>query len=232
MAKYPWGEDAVPGSLVGAAMVLSALLVGVILAAAGPSGAAGVGGASVRELRGVALLTVAYVASFYSMLGAQIHLKMASASSEAHNIGERAVYNTLEQMFPFLLSLWLHAAFVNPATSVPLGWAYVALRHLYPMAYGFYGKFNLLAELVTAPNYTVIWWFLLAIVARCGFDVDLHRRVQDVSPLLLPVVAFGALFVCLFMFFGLGACTGSIIRRGDEWEKTRSAAAEPMLAKQ
>merc|ERR1712232_1102878 len=88
--------------------------------------------ASGSQLRGVAMVSLAHLCSYYAMIGAQVNLKSKDVSPEAKNIADRAVVNTLEQTWPFLLALWVHACFVNPVTSVPLGWFYVVLRFFYP----------------------------------------------------------------------------------------------------
>jgi hypothetical protein len=49
---------------------------------------------------------------------------------------DRAVANTHEQMVPFLLTMWLHAAFLSPERAAALGGVYVLLRALYPALLG------------------------------------------------------------------------------------------------
>jgi uncharacterized MAPEG superfamily protein len=49
---------------------------------------------------------------------------------------DRAVQNTLEQMGPFLVPLWVHAVFVSPTVATNLGVVYVLLRALYPVLLG------------------------------------------------------------------------------------------------
>lgn len=49
---------------------------------------------------------------------------------------DRAVANTLEQMGPFLTTLWLHAVLVSPRSATALGLAYVVIRAIYPFLLG------------------------------------------------------------------------------------------------
>jgi hypothetical protein len=75
---------------------------------------------------------------------------------------DRIVGNTQEQMVPFLLSMWLHAAFVSPARASVLGLAYVILRATYPFLLG-----SSLSKtqskrvfFVTGPCYGIIFYLL------------------------------------------------------------------------
>lgn len=197
-------------------IVVSACCVGGILGQKGPDGAVDEM-ASGKDLHGVALVSVAHVCSFFAMLGGQ--LSTNNGSDNAKRIAERTMMNTMEQTWPFLLCLWLHAIFVDPVTSVPLGWFYVAMRYLYSIFYGWYGQFTLLGEISTQPNYCVIFWFVLAIVAKCHFGIHLHETVAATSPFLLPLAAFGGSIVCMVLFMGFGGIEGGIIRRGDRWQK-------------
>jgi hypothetical protein len=48
----------------------------------------------------------------------------------------RTVANTMEQSFPFLVGLWLHAVMLNPLKAAQLGWAWIAVRAFYPLVFG------------------------------------------------------------------------------------------------
>lgn len=49
---------------------------------------------------------------------------------------ERTFLNTLEQMPPFLIALWIHACFVEPNSAAIAGAVYVVARALYPFLLG------------------------------------------------------------------------------------------------
>jgi uncharacterized MAPEG superfamily protein len=72
-------------------------------------------------------------------------------------LGDRAVGNTLEQLVPFVGSLWLYALTVGPQHTAITGWTYVASRALYPPLFWAGSPYILLA---TVPGYLVIWFHL------------------------------------------------------------------------
>ena len=72
-------------------------------------------------------------------------------------LGDRAVGNTLEQLVPFVGSLWLYALTVGPQHTAVTGWTYVASRALYPPLFWAGSPFILLS---TVPGYLVIWFHL------------------------------------------------------------------------
>merc|ERR1712071_729988 len=56
---------------------------------------------------------------------------------------DRCVGNLLEQLLPFLVSLYGHAVFVNVSHATKLGWAWILFRSYYGI-----------------PAYACIWWML------------------------------------------------------------------------
>jgi uncharacterized MAPEG superfamily protein len=48
---------------------------------------------------------------------------------------DRTVGNMMEQSFPFLLSLWLHAIFISVDGAAKLGWAWLLSRVIYPAVF-------------------------------------------------------------------------------------------------
>jgi len=52
-------------------------------------------------------------------------------------LGDRTAGNMQEQSLPFLLALWLHAAFVpgGAHSAAPLGWAWLLARAMYPFVF-------------------------------------------------------------------------------------------------
>jgi len=219
MAKYPWGDQAfsMPGMMV--FVVVSGLLIGGLLGKAGPSAAVGDEFPTVSSLRGVALVTCAFVGSWYIFLGNQVGVKFtqglsADVAAQAAMIADRGVYNALEQGFPFLALLWLHALFVNPETARLLGWVWVCARFLYPITYGMYGVFNLAVEFAMQPNYVINFYFLLAVVHKCWGGEDLHTKVDAVSPWLMPLIGLACGFIAIVFFLILAKPSTSIIING------------------
>jgi hypothetical protein len=100
---------------------------------------------------GPVLVTVAYLALWYLLLLRQTRAKYrlkAQYESDGKVFDryfgqdpemlsvDRAAQNTLEQMGPFLVSLWLFASFVSPQHAGWYGGAYVLLRAVYPLMLG------------------------------------------------------------------------------------------------
>jgi len=108
--------------------------------------------ALLSSLTSVALVTVAYFLLWYYLLifvqrkakyGLQARYAEQGAifdryfgQDEEMLAADRAVANTLEQMGPFLASLWLFAVFVSPTQATWLGGLYVVLRAFYPLLLG------------------------------------------------------------------------------------------------
>lgn len=82
---------------------------------------------------------------------------------------DRAVINTHEQMIPFLVSMWLHAAVVSPSHAARLGVVYVVLRAIYPILLGrrLSGTQSKRVFLVTGPSYAIVFYLL----GRAVFEV-------------------------------------------------------------
>jgi hypothetical protein len=137
----------------------------------------------------------------------------------ANKIAERGLMNTVEQSGPFLLTLWLHAIFVNPDVSTMFGALYVALRFFYGLCYGAYGEMNLSVQVITQSNYIVVGWWLTAIVVKCCYGVDLHQTIHSVSPyLLIPAAFFCGSFVVVGLgYIAIGQPGGRYIVEGVKW---------------
>ena len=107
---------------------------------------------NLTQFRGPVLVTVVYFVMWYSFLfGLQTRTKYRlKARYEQEGkvfdryfgqdpemlAADRAVANTLEQMGPFLVSLWLFACFVSTTYATTLGAIYIALRSVYPFLLG------------------------------------------------------------------------------------------------
>jgi len=219
--------------VVGAMTVVAGLVVGGFLAHAGPGAAVGVVFPTPQALQGVAVVTCAFMLMWYTMLGHQVQMKFGACdgqdkdvATQAALVADRSVANTLEQAIPFLSLLWLHAIFVNPETSKVLGWIYVVTRFFYPWTYGFYGQFNTAVELVTQPNYVVIFYFLIAVWHKCASGDDLHTKVHDASPWLMLLLGVAVSFVSFIFFLGVAALGAKIIVRGVAKDMGKYVAAD------
>lgn len=205
MAKYPWGDAVfvMPSVFVG--LALGVIIVGALLVGYGPEGAIGDVFPTVTDLTPLAGVTGVWVFVWYTLLGNQVAVKFAQGHPAEYtevgsHIALRGVVNTLEQSVPFLALAWLHALFVNPTTTVPLAVTFVVLRFFYPFAYGMYGQFNSMVELLQQPTYVVIWYLLFALLYKCWKGGDLHSDVTSTHPALMFLVALLAGFTCTLTF--------------------------------
>lgn len=73
---------------------------------------------------------------------------------------QRTVGNTMEQAFPFLMGLWLHAAFVSPSSAASVGYIYVITRSYYPFAFYLGLPYLLLS---TVPGYACIFYLFFQV---------------------------------------------------------------------
>lgn len=153
-ASFPWGNEPFAIALMPACMVIGAVGVATAVALTKPSGPMN---GSLELARGPVLVTLTWIWGFYNCIGAQLGVKMGDkGDAKAAFVAERSLMNTLEQSVPFLSLLWMQAAFVDAAIATSVGWFYVALRMLYPLAYTYYGGFSMLCEFITQPNYACI----------------------------------------------------------------------------
>jgi len=201
-------------------MVVSALLLGVLLALTGTEGAA----IPEKALQPVAVVTCAFCLMWYIFLGNQVGIKFTQGLPEdvaatAKNVADRSVGNTMEQAIPFLVLLWLEAIFVNPRIATILGWIYVVFRFLYPVFFGMYGTFTVLVEASTQPNYIIINYFLLTVFFKCACDVDLHAKISATSPWLMLPFMLGVGLFTFIVFLLLAKPTTLLIIAGAKKEK-------------
>lgn len=79
---------------------------------------------------------------------------------------DRLQLNTLEQMVPFLTTMWLNAVFVSPRWATVLGVVYILARAVYPLAMGARlgrgVRFQILFS--TLPGYLIIGTFLVSLL--------------------------------------------------------------------
>ena len=95
-------------------------------------------------------------------------LKYSSAENDRLLLTlNRSVGNIMEQMVPFLASLWLHALTLSPRRAAIIGAIYTLLRSFYPFAF-YRGIVPLF--LVTFPNYFCILYLIAPVVWTCLFQ--------------------------------------------------------------
>jgi len=220
MAKFPWGDQPNPMGLMCGLMVVTALALGVLLALTGTEGAA----VPETALHPVAVVTCVFCLMWYIFLGNQVGIKFTQGlpddvAATAKNIADRSVGNTMEQAIPFLVLLWLEAVFVNPRIATILGWIYVVFRFFYPVFFGMYGTFTVLVEASTQPNYIVIFYFLLTVLFKCAFDIDLHATISATSPWLMLPFMLGVGLCAFIVFLLLAKPTTMLIIAGAKKEK-------------
>jgi len=81
-------------------------------------------------------------------------IKYASTSGLGF-VSDRTFLNMLEQSPAFLTSLWMHAAFVSPASAAQAGWVYIGFRALYPFVFSMGVPWLFIS---TFPTYGVVWY--------------------------------------------------------------------------
>jgi len=219
MAKFPWGDDAFPLPLMFAMTGATAVGLGVVLATSGPADAVGDGFPSAVALHPTVVVTCVFLVMWYIFLGNQVSVKFTpglpdDVQTEAKNIADRTVGNTLEQALPFLVLMWLEAIFVNPRTAMILGWFYVVTRFFYPLLWGAYGQFNVLIELATQPNYIITFYYLLTVFFKCGCGIDLHTKIDAASPWLMPLFTLACGMCSFICFLLLGGVSTKFIING------------------
>eukprot|EP00746_Dinoflagellata_sp_MGD_P165126 gnl/MRDRNA2_/MRDRNA2_94218_c0_seq1.p1 gnl/MRDRNA2_/MRDRNA2_94218_c0~~gnl/MRDRNA2_/MRDRNA2_94218_c0_seq1.p1 ORF type:complete len:235 (-),score=25.13 gnl/MRDRNA2_/MRDRNA2_94218_c0_seq1:571-1275(-) len=231
MAKYPWGDHPFPMPVFGLTLLWGVFVVATTLFVCGPDGAVDLDGpVSLKSLGGVALVTAGWVVMFYLFLGTQVVLNVAAMGGEyvdpdAKNIALRGMMNTLEQMGPFFSSLWLHAIFVNPKTSVALGWVYVVLRLFYTPLYGLYGHFTVVVEFSTTANYYIISYFLLAVAVKVQCEKDLHTELAAISPFMVFASTFGVMIIFQIVLMVAPSPIAKTITKGCAWDKALKGQA-------
>eukprot|EP01129_Flabellula_baltica_P014089 TRINITY_DN667_c0_g1_i2.p1 TRINITY_DN667_c0_g1~~TRINITY_DN667_c0_g1_i2.p1 ORF type:complete len:108 (+),score=6.83 TRINITY_DN667_c0_g1_i2:388-711(+) len=72
---------------------------------------------------------------------------------------ERTQMNMLEQMPPFLITMWLFSIFVEPVWGAILGLVYTVMRLFYPCFYPPPKVF-----VITLPNYVIIFFYMVCIM--------------------------------------------------------------------
>ena len=88
---------------------------------------------------------------------------------------KRTVVNMTEQAFPFMLSLWMHAVFVDARRAGRLGWTYISFRALYPYAFKLMRKTKGMSIFAsTFPGYAMILLLIWPVVFSAYTLDDMH----------------------------------------------------------
>lgn len=148
------------------------------------------------------LVTVTYFLVYYLFMVLQISTRQDGwprhdYSDETWKMGDRTFLNTLEQMVPFLLPMWLFALFISPHQAGVLGTIYVVFRLLFPVFWGLRGGWTILVEVSTQPQYAVIasFYVALAVKAAAGTSIFGHGAGWDVLAFVCSFIGF---FVIVF----------------------------------
>lgn len=114
--------------------------------------------AALAPFLGVSKVTLAAAAMVYVFIMFQVRVKVRLARAARKQLKEtgkidtttvarynstdpeviqadRSLGNYLEQLPVFLITLWLHALYVDAGVSTTLGWVYLAFRVLYPFLF-------------------------------------------------------------------------------------------------
>ncbi len=131
---------------------------------------------SAYEFAGPIWVTFAYCVLYYAFVGNAARVKKSLAREHAARgepfdryfttnrdmlAADRLQLNTLEQMGPFLVLLWVNAAFVGTTSATVGGLIYVLARAAYPLFLSARITRDVPGRLlvVTLPGYLVIAWF-------------------------------------------------------------------------
>ena len=93
-----------------------------------------------------------------------LRLKYHVSTHDLVILADRTIGNMLEQMIPFLSSLWLHALFLSPDSASLYGMIYVCTRAYYPVMFRFGMTYVFLS---TVPNYMCIFALITPVMMKC-----------------------------------------------------------------
>jgi len=223
MAKFPWGEQAfvMPSAFVG--LLVGAIVAATVLVIMGPYGTVTDDAfPNPKQLQPLAVASGFFWIVWYGLLGNQVGAKTGKFKNDdqkdqAKLIADRGVMNTLEQMMPFFVLVWLNALFVNPRTAAALAWIFSACRFFYPITYGMFGEMNSAVELVQWPCYVVNFYLLIALLFKTLNGQDLQTVVTNVSPVLMYGVTLLAGIGTLLNFIVVPTPAKKAIQAGVKW---------------
>jgi hypothetical protein len=149
------------------------------------SAGTGTSSSLLEEYRSPILVTCAYLLLYYLFIIYQVLTKYSVYFHEKQNskkpsevklkdikyfssntsilAADRTVGNCLEQMIPFLTSLWMYAIFISPNDASYYGMIYVCTRAYYPFVFKLGGPWLLTS---TIPNYVCIGIMLVHLAQK------------------------------------------------------------------
>lgn len=198
-AKYVWGsEDPFPLYLNFVLMSLGSTMVSAVILSRPEREPAINHGCGIKSVKMTILATIIYFFVFYQLLGEQTALKviLKSTNEAAHQTADRIVFNTLEQMGPYLVLNWLFTIYVDADLGGRFGILYAILVVFYAVGYTWYGHFTVCVEISTQPRYIMIMYMASALV-RAAFlpDKPTLKAVLPSSWASLSVLLFIAEFL-------------------------------------
>lgn len=215
------GDDTFPMNVMIGILALYSVAFGAALQVLPTDGALdGVAFPKPKELGGVVLASLAWVLVYELAIGVQIRQKSREGALEdvSKHVALRCIMNMLEQAFPFFVSLWVHALFVNPKTAATMGYAYAAACYAYCQLYCLYGAFTIVAELATVPRYQIVVYLACSTVYKLHTGSDFHAAVRSAGPAAAFVagLALNVAWVSVFKFLSMPGVI--ILEKGEAFE--------------
>ena len=166
--KFPWGDTAFHWPLLPWAMGFGATLMATAIALTTSSASLTTGG----DVRGPIMVTLLFTHGLFQAIKAQISVNFGGGNAQAKHVAERSLYNSMEQGLPFLLLMWMTAAFVDAALATSIGMVFAIPRYFYPLAYGWFGQWTMPIAFISQPTYQAQSFLWLTLFAHCfGFSL-------------------------------------------------------------
>lgn len=153
------------------------------------------------DFDGVISVTIAWGIVYYFFLFGEMFARKRGEGVEddstrkgyesAGTTATRALRNTTEQAFPFLLGLWMYAIRIDAEIARTIGWVYIGARAFYPFAWGITEVCGVPGvPFSTIPGYVIICYFYFSVFFQTAFDVDVHQ-IGGSAFLALALEGFG-----------------------------------------
>lgn len=160
----------------------------------------------------VAMVQAAWTLMAYTIMPLGAAASLGGHSKGQANWGSRAFLNMMEQAPVFLSSLWMCAVFVSADVAATLGWAYLALRALYPLIWLFIGgEAGCPIPIIfvsTFPQYGIVTYMALATLLKCDSGDDLSEYFNG-SPLLGSLACGAVIYLAvMYMYMPLAGVIG------------------------
>jgi len=216
MGKYFWGDDIFPLSIWALLQfILAPVLVGVVVDCQ-HGGKSGFGSTDYKE---IIVATIGFCVLQYIHVFTQVACNLNEAGEEEKNIALRAMMNTLEQSFLFLVPLWLYGIFINAEIAGVLGKLYLAFRAIYSFSYGYYGGFTVIVEISTTVGYVITYYLMseLLLVHQFGFNF-IQYSTENLPLGLIAMFFISTIAQTLIINIPANILAGNMTR-GVAWEK-------------